>query len=130
MGAVNPNVTQDNIRETICVSGWTKTVRPPTGYTNQLKKLQIKAAKLPGPVTDYEEDHYIPLTLGGHPYSTHNLWLQRWYNGECGAHIKDRDEVAYNHKVCSGEMTLNAAQLEFSKKWEHCYRASWGKTKR
>ena len=30
-GAINPKVTQDNIHQTICVQGWTKTVRPPAG---------------------------------------------------------------------------------------------------
>ena len=38
-GAINPNVTQANITSTICVSGWTKTVRPPTSVTNRMKKL-------------------------------------------------------------------------------------------
>ena len=36
-GATNPDVTQDNINNTICVSGWTKTIRPTTKYTNDLK---------------------------------------------------------------------------------------------
>lgn len=36
-GAVNPAVTQANIQRTICVPGWTRTVRPPVPYTNALK---------------------------------------------------------------------------------------------
>ncbi len=36
-GAVNPNVTQDNIQNTICVSGYTTQIRPSTSYTNKLK---------------------------------------------------------------------------------------------
>src|SRR5664279_936918 len=36
-GAMDPKVTQDNIDQTICVSGYTKTVRPPVSYTNSLK---------------------------------------------------------------------------------------------
>jgi hypothetical protein len=32
-GAINPAVTQANIGETICMKGWTKTVRPPERYT-------------------------------------------------------------------------------------------------
>ncbi|MFD8393034.1 hypothetical protein ACFV2N_28495 [Streptomyces sp. NPDC059680] len=35
--AYNPDVTQSNIHSTICVSGWTATVRPPTSHTNPLK---------------------------------------------------------------------------------------------
>jgi len=40
-GVANPDVTQDNIDQTICVSGWTKKIRPPTNYTNELKRQQI-----------------------------------------------------------------------------------------
>jgi hypothetical protein len=36
-GATNSNVTQANIQETICKSGWTDTIRPPTSFTNNLK---------------------------------------------------------------------------------------------
>src|SRR5438552_2228471 len=41
-GAINPAVTQDNIDRTICVPGWTHTVRPPREYTEQLKREQIR----------------------------------------------------------------------------------------
>ena len=29
-----------------------------------------------GRMRDYEEDHLIPLELGGAPADTHNLWLE------------------------------------------------------
>jgi hypothetical protein len=41
-GRSNPNVTSENIDETICVPGFTKKIRPPTSYTNKLKKKQIE----------------------------------------------------------------------------------------
>src|SRR3954469_26009241 len=41
-GATNPKVTQANIKTTICKSGWTDTIRPPTSYTTALKKVQMK----------------------------------------------------------------------------------------
>jgi hypothetical protein len=37
-GVINPEVTQANIQQTICVKGWTTTIRPPASYTNSLKK--------------------------------------------------------------------------------------------
>src|SRR5690242_17392754 len=40
-GVTYSAVTQSTIDKTICVSGWTATVRPPTSYTNALKKTQI-----------------------------------------------------------------------------------------
>ena len=33
-GAIDPRVTQSNIRSTICRRGYTKSVRPPFEYTN------------------------------------------------------------------------------------------------
>jgi len=36
-GAVDPRVTQNNIDSTICVSGYTKTVRPPVSVTGPQK---------------------------------------------------------------------------------------------
>jgi hypothetical protein len=31
-GVLNPDVTQANIRSTICRRGWTSTIRPPSSY--------------------------------------------------------------------------------------------------
>src|SRR6058998_3049874 len=74
-GVANPDVTQGNIDQTICVSGWTKTIRPPSSYTSKLKVEQIKEYRYkdtrPG---GYEEDHLISLQLGGHPTDPKNLW--------------------------------------------------------
>jgi len=34
-------VTHLTISKTVCKSGWTATIRPPTSYTNALKKNQL-----------------------------------------------------------------------------------------
>jgi len=60
-GAVDPNVTQANIKQTICTAGYTRTVRPPESYTEPLKLQQIASLRLPGGASAYEEDHFIPL---------------------------------------------------------------------
>src|SRR5581483_11403862 len=68
VGALNPDVTQSNIATTICVRGWTATVRPPETYTTTLKVRQLAAlAYADQNPADYEEDHIIPLELGGAP---------------------------------------------------------------
>ncbi|MHB8732792.1 MAG: hypothetical protein ACYDAB_13490 [bacterium] len=105
-GALNPNVTQFNIGMTICVRGWTKTVRPPLAYTAKLKREQMRLRRLPGSAADYQEDHFIPLELGGHPTDPRNLWPQPIDQ----AHRKDRWEFGLNRAVCAGRMTLAAAQ--------------------
>jgi hypothetical protein len=105
-GAINPQVTQANISATICVRGWTRTVRPPVAYTGTLKRRQMVERHLPGRPADYEEDHLVPLELGGHPTSVNNLWPQPIQQ----AVVKDKTELALNHAVCAGRMTLSAAQ--------------------
>ena len=98
-GVANPDVTQDNIHQTICVSGWTKTIRPPTKYTNDLKVQQIKEYGYKDKKTSsYEEDHLISLQLGGHPTDAKNLWPQP-YNQQCGARIKDVVETRLKRLV-------------------------------
>ena len=78
-GALNLAVTQSNIRTTICISGYTATIRPPANYTTGLKKWQLAntyksfANKNLGA---YEEDHLISLELGGNPVDPKNLWPQ------------------------------------------------------
>src|SRR6476620_11580421 len=47
-GVVNPDVTQATIAATICRRGWTRTVRPPTAYTDSLKQRQLRAYGLTG----------------------------------------------------------------------------------
>jgi hypothetical protein len=65
-GIVNPEITQKNIHQTICVRGYTRQVRPPQNYTNALKKKQIRAyGYIDRNPRHYEEDHLIPLNVGG-----------------------------------------------------------------
>src|ERR1039458_1921178 len=88
-GAIDTRVTQDNVQSTICVPGYTKTVRPPSNLTHRLK-LQIMAAYgLNGDPSEYELDHFIPLELGGCGDCVANLWPEP-YNSEFGAKEKDR----------------------------------------
>ncbi len=41
-GATDPYITQQNIHQTVCIKGYTKTIRPPAHWTNKLKKRQIR----------------------------------------------------------------------------------------
>ena len=40
-GAINPDVTQGTIGMTICVRGWTRSLRPPREYTSALNRQQL-----------------------------------------------------------------------------------------
>jgi hypothetical protein len=121
-GVANPEVTQDNIKQTICVSGWTAAVRPPSSYTTKLKVKQIgeyhyKDKKL----ADYEEDHLISLQLGGHPMDPKNLWPQP-YNQRCGARVKDVVEKRLKRLVCDGKLSLADAQNAIAINWVAAYK--------
>jgi hypothetical protein len=105
-GALNPDVTQANIQETICVRGWTRTVRPPVEYTNALKLKQMRLYGEPGSPEEYQEDHLISLELGGDPRDPRNLWPEPYPR----AAKVDTVENELNAKVCSGKLSLAEAQ--------------------
>jgi hypothetical protein len=129
-GAANPQVTQRNIRDTICNPHWsTKLIRPPAEYTSRLKRKQLREygdtvhqtrAELINPSTGkvdttrcvphsdnmrcYEEDHLISLEDGGDPTDPRNLWPEP-YNTRVGgtimgAHQKDVVEGFIHDEIC------------------------------
>lgn len=116
-GATNSNVTQGNIDSTICVSGWTSTVRPSESYTENLKYKSIaEYGYNDSYVGDYEEDHLIPLEVGGSPTSVYNLWAEPHY-GNYTSYDKDALENYLNAQVCDGKMPLVQAQQDIATNW-------------
>jgi hypothetical protein len=109
-GVVNPEVTQATIHETICVRGWTKTIRPPVDYTNRLKLEQMRAYRLTGSASGYQEDHLISLELGGNPTDPRNLWPEPYPR----ASEVDATENDLNHRICAGSLSLVDAQRKIS----------------
>jgi len=121
-GAINQEVTQSNLAATVCVKGWTKTVRPPAYYTNALKKTQIREYAYPDTnLKSYEEDHLIPLSIGGHPTDPRNLWPQPRHT-EWSAARKDLLEFALYKAVCHGELGLDEARRAFAGDWIRAYK--------
>jgi hypothetical protein len=120
-GLANPEITQENIAETICNPDWsTRTIRPASSYTRRLKRRQMEALGLSGAPGDYEEDHFISLELGGHPSDPRNLWPEA-YAGNPGARQKDVVENYLHKEVCGGSMTLAEAQAAIVKDWYAVY---------
>jgi hypothetical protein len=105
-GSLNPDVTQETIGQTICVRGWTASVRPPTAYTNELKTQQMPLYGESGSPSDYQEDHLISLELGGNPTDPRNLWPEPYPR----AADVDKIENELNSEVCSRQLTLAQAQ--------------------
>ena len=116
-GAYNSSVTQSTINSTICVSGWTATVRPPTSYTNPLKAQGIiDYGYSDTNMSDYEEDHLVPLELGGAPRDPRNLWPEP-YSGTKTASTKDGVETKLKNAVCGGRITLSSARSAIRSNW-------------
>jgi hypothetical protein len=106
-GAIDSRVTQDNINTTICVSGYTATVRPSSSWTNPLKLQSIiDYGYADTNMSDYEFDHMIPLEIGGCPACDNNLWAEPI----SVARQKDVVENYLHHQVCVGNMLLVDAQ--------------------
>ena len=128
-GAVNPSVTQANIGQTICVSGWTATVRPPSSFTTGLKEKQLATGytyKGDTATKDYEEDHLISLEIGGAPSAEANLWPEP-YNSPEGARVKDVIENKLHSLVCDHAITLATAQKAIASNWWVAYQTYVGK---
>jgi hypothetical protein len=116
-GGLNPDVRQDTIGRTICTPGWTSTIRPPASYTNTLKKQGIRDYGYTDTRTaDYEEDHFLPLELGGAPRDQKNLWPEP-RSGAQNALNKDHVENAVKVAVCAGHATLSDAQHAMVTNW-------------
>lgn len=127
-GATNPAVTQTTINQTICVVGWTSTVRPPSSVTTALKIKQLASGyDFQGDMStkDYEEDHLISLELGGSPSAEANLWPEPYASPD-GARVKDQLENKLHALVCSGAMTLTVAQTAIATNWWSAYGAYVG----
>jgi hypothetical protein len=112
-GALNPDVNKRNLALTICVPNWTDTIRPPTSYTDNLKAQGIEDYGYEDKrLSSYEEDHLIPLSVGGSPRSPENLWPEP-YSGAFGARTKDKLERFLHKRVCDGLIRLSKAQKAF-----------------
>jgi hypothetical protein len=98
----------------LCSPGYTKTVRPPASYTDDLKRRQLAqfgyADRDP---SHYEEDHLVPLELAGAPRDERNLWPQPWPE----ARQKDREENNLHAGVCSHRLSLADAQRQMLADW-------------
>ncbi|MGO9790713.1 MAG: hypothetical protein ACLP8S_14845 [Solirubrobacteraceae bacterium] len=112
-GALNPVVTQATIDRTICVDGWTGTMRPSESITEQEKTASMAAYGDTGSPSGYEYDHFVPLELGGATNDPRNLWP------EPGAspNPKDAVEDELRHEVCDDQISLAEAQLEIVTNW-------------
>lgn len=126
-GARSAAVRQETIATTICVAGYSRSIRPSIRYTNALKARQLRNPRYSNHVlSDYQEDHLIPLELGGHPSDAKNLWPEH-LNGAWGARTKDNLENTLHRLVCDHRLTLKTAQDAIAGNWIAAYRLYVGR---
>ncbi|SFY54026.1 hypothetical protein [Streptomyces sp. F-1] len=121
-GAISPAVTQENLAATICrKSGYTKGIRPPESVTGPEKRANAASYGYTGRLGDAEYDHLISLELGGDPNDARNLWVEPPDPGhQPGSGVnnrKDPVESKLHSAVCSGKVTLKAAQQAIVTDW-------------
>jgi hypothetical protein len=121
-GSLNPAVTQATVSSTICRSGYTRTIRPPESVTGAEKRASLAAYGDSGPLRAFEYDHLVSLELGGAANDPRNLWP------EPGAtpNPKDGLENRLHAMVCSGRITLAAAQRQIAGNWVASYHHLFG----
>ena len=124
-GALNRDVTQANIHSTICSTSWVASVTPPADFLDRLERNQLAGEGRPGSAADYEEDHLVPIELGGAPRDAKNMWPQpyeaqgaRFAPAGAGAESKDRVERKLHDAVCNGALTLKLARQTIAANWQ------------
>lgn len=116
--ALTPGVTRPLSRESVCSIKWGKDRRH---VTLSMKKQVFEAYGIPyADHAKYEVDHLISRELGGAD-DVRNLWPEKW-DGQDGAHAKDRLENALHRQVCAGAMTLEHAQQAIRSDWMAAFR--------
>jgi len=115
-GAVDPGVTQSNLPQTICRSGYSASVRAPATETDKAKQGSLRQyGETPTKTTEY--DHLISLELGG-TNATSNLWPEPNATTATGTtNPKDSVENQLHSALCSGQITLVDAQKAIATDW-------------
>ncbi|SHN34339.1 hypothetical protein [Actinacidiphila paucisporea] len=112
-------MTQATIHSTICKSGYTATIRPPASVTGAEKKLSEKSYGTTSSPNVTEYDHLLSLEDGGDPNDPKNLWPEPPDPGHTHGinNAKDPVETRLKQAVCSGKVTLAAAQQALVSDW-------------
>lgn len=108
----------DTPLETMCTSGYTKTVRN-VSVTTKKKVYAMYGINYPPPRGSYELDHLIPLALGG-SNNVANLFPEA-ADPKPGFKEKDVVEIYLYQEVCAGRIDRAAAQAKIATNWLEIY---------
>jgi hypothetical protein len=115
--ACTPGEVRTTDANNICHGGSTKQFRPPSSFTDALKRQQLIAYGYDDTdPADYEEDHLISPEIGGSGSDPKNLWPEP-HAGNDNSFDKDKVENWLHRQVCSGAMTPSEAQNGIRTDW-------------
>lgn len=104
--------------ETMCVSGYTKTVRKVSNSTKK-KVYAMYGIDYPPLYGSYELDHLIPLALAGNN-DVANLFPEA-ADPYPGFKEKDVVEIYLYQEACAGRIDVSVAQSQIAKDWVAIY---------
>ena len=111
---LNPAVTQATITDTVCVPGWTKSIRP---YVREMRIIKAEMLAAIGESHEHRNrfqlDHRIPLALRGATIDRRNLMQQPM----AIALEKDAIERCLAVAVCDGKLALDEARAAIWRDW-------------
>jgi hypothetical protein len=99
--------------QTICVSGYSKTVRHTSG---KLKAQIYREYGIERKSGKYEIDHLIPLSIGGADVAE-NLWPESYESEPWNAVVKDRLELKLHELICHRDLDIRVAQKAIADNW-------------
>lgn len=123
-GATDPAVRDDNVRATICRSGYSARHRPDQSVTGPIKRERMAAYGFGNrPLGEFELDHLVPISLGGDPIALANLWVEfNDHPNPDDQNTKDRLEGVLFGEVCAGRVPLGEARRVIATDWVAAYR--------
>lgn len=120
--AITPGMVASTDHADVCShAGGTYSQRHRLSQTPETKQHVMAAYNVPWATRGrYEDDHIIPLCLGGSD-DVRNRWPQPRKETTWKAADKDRLEAEACRQVCSGHVSLSEAQGWFMPDWRKAY---------
>jgi len=117
--SLTPGLTRSVALAELCVADHDEVVR---NVPSHLRKRVFREYGIAGAAdTDYEVDYLITPGLGGAD-DIRNLWPEPHYNTPWNSYVKDQLEDHLHQMVCSGEISLAAAQKDIAHDWISAYK--------
>jgi hypothetical protein len=118
-----PGLIAQRSAEKVCTAGYSASVRH---YDPAASARLFSAYGVEGSHEAYEDDHLVPIKLGGDPTDPRNQWPQPRYTARWNAALKDRLEWRLITWVCDGsregaDARLEQAQSDIMSDWIAAY---------